>query len=122
MKPFTIFDRHTGRILRVAHLPDGITPKPDPSAAYLPGEYDDARHYIPGASPIARPAMNLTLSGDVISGIPEGATVEIDGDPADVADGATRVTQWPPHGESEIYISCWPYRSEWLTIRKEESI
>lgn len=104
----------TGRIMNSGTLPDAMpfTPHIKGNIGYMltDGEKDYENFYVYQCTYIKpRPAQATTLTGQTITGFPEGATLTVKGQSFDIT-GETEVTlnfQLP--GEYPVKVICWPY-------------
>lgn len=81
MKPYTVYDKQTGRIIQVVYT--NFEPPVDESQEVLSGEWPDKSYYIVNNTPVERPLIDL---GEVIElqfgkslEVPLGAEVYVNG-------------------------------------------
>lgn len=67
--------------------------------------YSDKTYMIKNGQVTPRPSMSLSVSGSVISGIPQGATVILDQQSFTVDDGEADIEGYT----GIVKITCWPY-------------
>lgn len=120
MKAHTLFDRESGEILRTVYLPDGRDPKPKPGKAYISGDHSGETHFAPNGKIEARPLLDLSISGAMVSGIPHGAVVCTNGFP--LPEGTTEFTATSPveGSEVEVTVDLWPYQTRRFTVEAEQ--
>lgn len=74
--------------------------------------FNESEHYVKGSKVLPRPYMNLTVTGSVISGIPQGATVTLGEQSFTVDDGEAEIDSY----SGTVKITCWPYIDEEVEI------
>lgn len=67
--------------------------------------YSDKTYMIKNGQIEPRPTMPLTVTGSVISGIPQGATITLDQQSFIVDDGVADIEGY----NGKVLITCWPY-------------
>ena len=75
-------------------------------------EFTQINAYVSDGITLARPAMSLTITGSVISGIPQGATVILDQQSFTVDDGVADIEGYT----GIVKITCWPYLDAEVTV------
>lgn len=75
-------------------------------------EFTQLNAYVADGITLARPTMPLTVTGSVISGIPQGATVTLDQQSFVVDDGEADIEGYT----GTVKISCWPYLDAEVTL------
>lgn len=113
MKLFN-YDEATGRILSTMTYPNGYAAELIgiyPDAVYCPDGFlgDDVSHYILDHEAIPRPEMGVELVGNVLSGVPAGGTIEIEG-VTYPCDGSDVTLNLASAGTYKLTIACWPYK------------
>ena len=68
-------------------------------------EFTQINAYVADGITLARPTMPLTVTGSVISGIPQGATITLDQQSFIVDDGVADIEGY----NGKVLITCWPY-------------
>ena len=76
------------------------------------GDIDISNKYVDGEEVKLRPTMPLTVTGSVISGIPQGATVTLGEQSFVVDDGEADIEGYT----GIVKITCWPYLDAEVTI------
>ncbi|CAK16859.1 hypothetical protein [Pseudomonas entomophila] len=106
------YDKATGQILRVIAWPDPMdAARHYPGCLYLPEhtDTDDVRRYVKDREVVDRPEMPVTLDGQFLLGVPEGAMITIDGVEY-TADGSPAIeVEFEYPARYEIVVSKWPY-------------
>lgn len=74
--------------------------------------FNESEHYVKGSKIRQRPTMPLTVTGSVITGIPQGATVTLDQQSFIVDDGEADIEGYT----GIVKITCWPYLDEEVEI------
>ena len=69
------------------------------------GDLDITNKYVDSGVITPRPSMSLSVTGSVISGIPQGATVTLDQQSFIVDDGEADIEGYT----GIVKITCWPY-------------
>ena len=67
--------------------------------------FNESEHYVKGSKIRQRPVMPLTVTGSIISGIPQGATVTLGEQSFTVDDGEAEIDGY----SGTVKITCWPY-------------
>lgn len=75
-------------------------------------------HYVSDGEVTPRPTMGAYILGSTLNGVPEGATVTIEGAEY-LADGSQITLEVSLPGIYEITVSKWPYLDEELTYEAE---
>ena len=76
------------------------------------GDIDISNKYVDNGEVKIRPNMNLTIIGEVISGIPQGATVTLGEQSFTVDDGEADIEGYT----GVVKITCWPYLDAEVTL------
>nr|WP_321499951.1 hypothetical protein [uncultured Dethiosulfovibrio sp.] len=100
MVEWTEFDNN-GRFFQQCSSSSDLLPNTD---KYVLGVYDETYHFLDGEAKL-RPSMPLSVSGRVITGIPEGTTLKLGDQTFIVNDGEVDIDGY--HGS--VKLSCWPY-------------
>ncbi len=74
--------------------------------------FNESEHYVKGSKIRQRPTMPLTVTGSVITGIPQGATVTLDQQSFIVDDGEADIEGYT----GIVKITCWPYLDAEVTL------
>jgi hypothetical protein len=85
---------------------------PDEQLTESDGVYESDHYYISGKVVKPRPTMPLTVTGSVISGIPQGATVTLGEQSFTVDDGEADIEGYT----GVVKITCWPYLDAEVTL------
>lgn len=118
------YDSNTGEINRVvfAGSPENISANTEGESNYIITSSDvsalDKR--VVNNEIVSRPVFDITTSGNIISGVPAGATIKIHSsniaEQEFTADG-TDITITPEiPGIYTVKINLWPYQEEEITI------
>lgn len=76
---------------------------------------DISVHYVSGGQVLARPSFNITVSGNVLIGVPQYAEVLIDG-VSYMADGTDIEVEFTSVGKHTLLVRLWPYLNKSLEI------
>ena len=74
--------------------------------------YSDKTYLIKDGQIALRPAMPLTVTGSVVTGIPQGATVTLGEQSFTVDDGEADIEGYT----GKVKITCWPYLDAEVTV------
>jgi hypothetical protein len=85
---------------------------PDEQLTESDGVYESDRYYISGKAVKPRPTMPLTVTGSVIIGIPQGATVTLGEQSFIIDDGEADIEGYT----GVVKITCWPYLDAEVTL------
>jgi hypothetical protein len=85
---------------------------PDEQLIESDGVYESDRYYISGKAVKPRPTMPLTVTGSVIIGIPQGATVTLGEQSFIIDDGEADIEGYT----GVVKITCWPYLDAEVTL------
>lgn len=105
MRRATFYDPVGGRIIGTLICSETCFDVNVEDKTWIEGTYDLETHYIADGIATQRPAMSLTVTGSVISGIPQGATVILDQQSFTVDDGVADIEGYT----GIVKITCWPY-------------
>ena len=105
MRRATFYDPVGGRIIGTLICSETCFDVNVEDKTWIEGTYDLETHYIADGIANQRPAMSLTVTGSVISGIPQGATVTLDQQSFIVDDGVADIEGYT----GIVKITCWPY-------------
>ena len=105
MRRATFYDPVGGRIIGTLICSETCFDVNVEDKTWIEGTYDLETHYIADGIATQRPAMSLTVTGSVISGIPQGATVILDQQSFTVDDGEADIEGYT----GIVKITCWPY-------------
>ena len=75
-------------------------------------EFTQINAYVADGITLARPTMPLTVTGSVVSGIPQGATVTLGEQSFTVDDGEADIEGYT----GVVKITCWPYLDAEVTL------
>ena len=78
----------------------------------LDGDIDISNKYVDGEEVKLRPAMPLTVTGSIVSGIPQGATVTLGEQSFIIDDGIADIEGYTGIAK----ITCWPYLDAEVTL------
>jgi hypothetical protein len=76
------------------------------------GEISPEEQYVANGEIVERPAMDLGVSGNVITRIPKGATLRIGDQAYTVNDGHAEIEGY----SGAVKITCWPYQDTEVQI------
>lgn len=76
------------------------------------GDLDITNKYVDSGVITPRPSMSLSVTGSVITGIPQGATVTLDQQSFIVDDGEADIEGYT----GVVKIKCWPYLDAEVTL------
>lgn len=105
MRRATFYDPVGGRIIGTLICSETCFDVNVEDKTWIEGTYDLETHYIADGIATQRPAMSLTVTGSIISGIPQGATVILDQQSFTVDDGVADIEGYT----GIVKITCWPY-------------
>ena len=105
MRRATFYDPVGGRIIGTLICSETCFDVNVEDKTWIEGTYDLETHYIADGIATLRPAMPLTVTGSVISGIPQGATVTLGEQSFAVDDGEADIEGYT----GIVKITCWPY-------------
>ena len=105
MKRATFYDLTDGKITGTLLCSEPCFDVNVEDKTWIEGTYDLETHYIADGIATQRPSMSLSVSGSVISGIPQGATVTLDQQSFIVDDGVADIEGY----NGKVLIICWPY-------------
>jgi hypothetical protein len=74
--------------------------------------FNESEHYVKGSKVLPRSYMPLTVTGSVIVGIPQGATVTLGEQSFTVDDGEADIEGYT----GVVKIKCWPYLDAEVTL------
>ena len=112
MRRATFYDPVCGRIIGTLICSETCFDVNVEDKTWIEGTYDLETHYIADGIATQRPAMSLTVTGSVISSIPQGATVILDQQSFIVDDGVADIEGYA----GIVKITCWPYLDEEVEI------
>lgn len=108
MNYLTVYDPVTGEILETHSSPGSIHLVNQEAKSFVEKEADMTRQYVSMGEVVNRPILNATLNGNILSGVPEGASVIID-DMEYEADGSDIELSFSIEAAHKIEIKIWPY-------------
>lgn len=82
---------------------------------HFEGEYDDS-YYFHDGEPTKRPQNPTTLNNLVLSDVPKGSTIHIDGEPYECENGGKVTLQFNQAGVYVVQIESFPYLNKEFTI------
>lgn len=126
MKSYTIYESKTGNIKYALQSSSGLEePELDATESLVEGFYNTGLIYISDGEPIERPTMQPTVSATevladgveevLITNLPISATVNINGQVAEVDDGELTLTFETP-GEYRLTVEAFPHKPWEVTI------
>ena len=118
MSNLVVYDSSTGLIKEWHQVVPGCEVVVEQGCLVIeaPGIHSNvlSTHYVAGGEVTQRPKMGAAILGDVLSGVPEGATITIEGSNY-TADGSDVILEVSLPGVYEITVTKWPYLDEELT-------
>ena len=124
-----VYDPVSGRILRRVTCSDAELSFYDPAIATTDpeaGRWDDSTHWVVDGQLVERPVMSLEVDKTVIeadgvdqamiTGIPSGATVRIDGQPDEVVHDGTVSFGTEVAGEYRLRFEAFPHRDAEIVV------
>ena len=112
MRRATFYDPVSGRIIGTLICSEPCFEANVEGKTWIEGTYDLEEYYVVGGIATLRPSMGLTVTGSIISGIPQGATVTLDQQSFTVDDGEADIEGY----SGVVQITCWPYIDEEVEI------
>lgn len=114
-KTYVIYELATGRIVRKDMLPAIMRPTLELKRGILESDADVFNDFVQGKQVQPRPRFDLQVAGNVLSGVPAGATVEIEG-ATYIADGSNIELVFNFPGTYLVRVSLWPFHDEEVSI------
>ena len=105
MKRATFYDLTDGKITGTLICSEPCFEANVGGKTWIEGTYDLEEYYVVGGIATLRPSMGLTVTGSVISGIPQGATVTLDQQSFIVDDGVADIEGYA----GKVKITLFPY-------------
>lgn len=113
-KDFAVYDPDTGLIKQLVQcVAEFMLCGPGEKFIEVPSQTDPGLWYVQHGKLVKRPVMSAVQVGTVISGVPKGAQVLIEGQRY-TADGSPIELEFPLPGTYRIHVQCWPYL-DWET-------
>ena len=112
MKRATFYDLTDGKITGTLICSEPCFEANVGGKTWIEGTYDLEEYYVVGGIATLRPSMGLTVTGSVISGIPQGATVTLGEQSFAVDDGEADIEGYT----GIVKITCWPYLDAEVTL------
>ena len=112
MRRATFYDPVGGRIIGTLICSEPCFEANVGGKTWIEGTYDLEEYYVVGGIATHRPTMPLTVTGSVITGIPQGATVTLDQQSFIVDDGEADIEGYT----GIVKITCWPYLDAEVTL------
>jgi len=113
---------NTGRILSVVTYPvsDEYVIGLYPQGLFLPvgAEVSQSLDYVENGELQRRPVQDITLSGNILRGVPAGATLRVEGE-SHLADGTDVELQFSHPGTYKIQVIQWPY-IDWEVVYEDK--
>lgn len=103
----SFYEIESGKIRGVFEMPGPIFP-PDDKWSWISGHWPAEQFYVVNACPVAKPPLPIDVDGSVISGLPVGAIIDVDGEQFIVEDGIADLRFALP-GRYTVNLSCFPY-------------
>lgn len=112
MKRATFYDLTDGKITGTLICSEPCFEANVGGKTWIEGTYDLEEYYVVGGIATLRPSMGLTITGSVIIGIPQGATVTLDQQSFIVDDGVADIEGYA----GTVKIVCFPYLDAEVTL------
>ena len=112
MRRATFYDPVGGRIIGTLICSETCFDVNVEDKTWIEGTYDLETHYIADGIATQRPAMSLTVTGSVISGIPQGATITLGEQSFTVDDSEADIEGYT----GTVKIVCFPYLDAEVTL------
>lgn len=112
MRRATFYDPVGGRIIGTLICSETCFDVNVEDKTWIEGTYDLETYYIVDGIATLRHAMPLTVTGSVISGIPQGATVTLDQQSFIVEDGEADIEGYA----GKVKITLFPYLDAEVTV------
>ena len=112
MKRATFYDLTDGKITGTLICSEPCFEANVGGKTWIEGTYDLEEYYVVGGIATLRPSMGLTITGSIISGIPQGATVILNEQSFTVDDGEADISGYT----GTVRITCFPYLDEEVEI------
>ena len=112
MKRATFYDLTDGKITGTLICSEPCFEANVAGKTWIEGTYDLEEYYVVEGIATLRPSMGLTVTGSVISGIPQGATVTLGEQSFIIDDGIADIEGYTGIAK----ITCWPYLDAEVTL------
>ena len=112
MKRATFYDLTDGKITGTLICSEPCFEANVAGKTWIEGTYDLEEYYVVEGIATLRPSMGLTVTGSIISGIPQGATVTLDQQSFTVDDGEADIEGYT----GVVKITRWPYLDAEVTL------
>ena len=112
MKRATFYDLTDGKITGTLICSEPCFEANVGGKTWIEGAYDLEEYYVVGGIATLRPTMPLTVTGSVISGIPQGATVTLGEQSFTVDDSEADIEGYT----GTVKIVCFPYLDAEVTL------
>lgn len=114
---YIIYNKDTGEIAKCVNCPaDLIASQCRDNEGWIEGaQIDDTLFYVLDREVVERPEFSITTNGAVISGVPEGTIVTIEGQQY-TADGDDIVFEPSISGTYQIALSHFPYKETIIEV------
>lgn len=109
IQSYVIYDMKTGHINRTVECsPDQLKVQTGPHESATLGSVEDDKHYVVNGLVVARPTLDIKVSGNSLYGVPKGSNIHIE-DSTYTADGEVIDLEFPLPGTYLVQVECWPY-------------
>lgn len=116
MPEYTLYNATTGAITsRIFVSEQDLNINIPEGQQYIPGYYDALEYYISNGVPLKKQKMNVTISGNTISGLPIPSVATIEGQSYTITDGVMILDTTMP-GPYKVHLSSVPYLDYEVTI------
>ena len=112
MKRATFYDLTDGKITGTLICSEPCFEANVGGKTWIEGTYDLEEYYVIGGIATLRPSMGLTVTGSIISGIPQGATVTLGEQSFIVDDGVADIEGYA----GKVKITLFPYLDAEVTL------
>ena len=112
MRRATFYDPVGGRIIGTLICSEPCFEANVGGKTWIEGTYDLEEYYVVGGIATLRPSMGLTVTGSVISDIPQGATVTLGEQSFTVDDSEADIEGYT----GTVKIVCFPYLDAEVTL------
>ena len=112
MKRATFYDLTDGKITGTLICSEPCFEANVEGKTWIEGTYDLEEYYVVRGIATLRPTMPLTVTGSIISGIPQGATVTLGEQSFTIDDGEADIEGYT----GTVKIVCFPYLDAEVTL------
>lgn len=114
IKTYVVYERASGAIRReILCSTEQAACQAGPDEGCIEGAGDYSSHYVLKNKLVARPLMPITRRGNVLTSVPKGAQITIEGTDY-ITDDSVVEFEFSLPGSYPITVTHWPYR-DWST-------